>query len=197
MKQVTQVVLASGSPRRAELLIQLGVDFTVCVTDVDESRLEGELPRAYVRRLAAEKALAGLNLSSGKLPVLGADTVVLLDELILGKPDSSQEAAQMLHMMSGRDHFVLSAIALARAGAETEVVLNTTRVTFAEMPADFIEFYSSGTEPLDKAGAYAIQGQTGQFVSHIDGSYSSIMGLPLYETGVLLRSAGVLLQHAI
>jgi septum formation protein len=192
VKQRSKLLLASGSPRRSELLAQVGVTFEAVVTEVEEIRLPGEKPRDFVRRLAGEKALAGLELTGGTVPVLGADTVVLLDDDILGKPRDRQEAAAMLRAMSGRDHFVLSAVALATPEGGLEVSLNTTRVTFEDLPDDFIEWYCASDEPMDKAGAYAIQGRAGLFVSHVEGSYSGVMGLPLFETGRLLRAAGVL-----
>ncbi len=192
MKQHMQLLLASASPRRSELLAQIGLQFSVVITDIDETIRQGEAPRAYVKRLAAEKALAGLQLTQAESAVLGADTVVLLDERVLGKPRDREDAADMLRMMSGREHLVLSAVALARSVEQVDVVVNTTRVTFTDLPADFIEWYCSTDEPLDKAGAYAIQGKAGQFVSHVDGSYSGVMGLPLFETGQLLRAAGIL-----
>lgn len=192
MKQTMDIVLASGSARRTELLKQLGLRFSVLVTDIDESRTATETPTEYVTRMAIEKALAGWEMSRAGLPVLGADTVVLLDDLILGKPANRAEAASMLRMMSGREHQVLSAVALALSSGHAQVRLNITRVIFAEMPEDFISRYCAGDEPLDKAGAYAIQGQPGRFVSRIEGSYSGVMGLPLYETGCLLELAGVL-----
>ena len=192
MKQDTQIMLASGSPRRSELLTQIGLAFTVIVTNIDESERDGESPGEYVKRLAMEKALAGLKMSRLEIPVLGADTVVLLDDRILGKPANRSEAADMLRRMSNRDHLVLSAVALARTGPRVDVILNSTRVTFSTLPDEFINAYCSTDEPLDKAGAYAIQGRAGQYVSHIEGSYSGVMGLPLYETGTLLQAAGVL-----
>jgi septum formation protein len=192
MKQNTQLTLASASPRRSELLAQIGLEFSVVVTDVDETRQDGESPGAFVKRLAVEKALAGMQISGLETPVLGADTVVLLDDRILGKPVNRQEAADMLRLMSNREHLVLSAVALALSPTQVDVVLNTTRVVFAALPDEFIDWYCSTDEPLDKAGAYAIQGRAGQYVARVDGSYSGVMGLPLYETGVLLRSAGVL-----
>ena len=192
MKQEREILLASASPRRSELLTQLGLHFRVVVTDVDETRMADESPPEYVRRLAREKALAGLAMSDGELPVLGADTVVLLDEKILCKPKDRADAAEMLTMMSGREHQVLSAVALACSGDDVRVVLNTTRVVFGEFPSAFIDWYCSTDEPMDKAGAYAIQGSASQFIARIDGSYSGVMGLPLYETAALLRDAGVL-----
>jgi len=192
MKQLKPIVLASASPRRSELLSQVGIRFSVHVTDIDESLRADEKPADYVKRLAAEKATAGLALSQDSVSVLGADTVVLLDERILGKPADRSEAADMLRLMSNRDHLVLSAVALAQVKTQPDVVLNTTRVTFAELPEAFIQWYCSTDEPLDKAGAYAIQGRASRFVSRLEGSYSGVMGLPLYETCMLLRKAGVL-----
>lgn len=192
MKQPAQLLLASGSPRRAELLAQAGIRFRVCVTNVDESRLDGEAPDAHVRRLADSKARAGLEICGPGLPSLGADTVVLLDGDILGKPRDREAAATMLKRLSGRTHQVLSAVALAMPDGDTRQTLNTTRVTFAALPEPFIEWYCQTEDPTDKAGAYAIQGAVGQYVSHIDGSYSGVMGLPLFETCAMLRDAGVL-----
>jgi septum formation protein len=192
MKQNSPILLASGSPRRSELLSQAGIDFRVVVTDVDETRQGGESPESFVKRLAAEKALAGLHMSQTEMPVLGADTVVLLDDRILGKPASRQDAADMLRMMSNRGHQVLTAVALANAHEHVEVVLNSTRVVFDELPESFISWYTGTNEPMDKAGAYAIQGSAGQFISRVEGSYSGVMGLPLYETSKLLRVAGII-----
>jgi len=192
MRQGAKLLLASSSPRRRELLTQIGVAFEVIEPDVDETRLPDERPQDFVRRLAGEKALAGLEMSGRSAAVLGADTVVLLGDRILGKPADRGEAADMLRAMSGRDHHVLSAVALALPSGHLEVVLNTTRVTFADMPEDFITWYCATDEPLDKAGAYAVQGRAGRYVAHVDGSYSGVMGLPLYETGRLLQTAGVL-----
>lgn len=192
MNNNPSIILASGSARRKELLTQIGVSFSVLVTDTDESRREDEPPLDYVQRLALEKADAGRQLSGSDKPVLGADTVVLLDDLILGKPADREEAAGMLRMMSGRDHLVLSAVAINQATDGAQVLVNSTRVTFAKMPEEFIQRYCSSDEPLDKAGAYAIQGEPGMYVSRIEGSYSGVMGLPLFETGRLLAAAGVI-----
>ncbi len=191
MNDLTCILLVSQSPRRRELLKLIGVHFEVLSADIDESRLKDESPESYVNRLARDKALAGLYLAGNSKPALGADTIVLLDGEILGKPESRSHARTMLHNMSGRDHRVLSAVALARDPANVEQRLNTTRVTFSVIPPAWIEMYSELDEPMDKAGAYAIQGLAGQWVSHIEGSYSGVMGLPLFETAELLRSAGV------
>lgn len=193
MNQTKEIILASGSPRRTELLAQLGVNFSVLVTDIDESRRGAESPTEYVKRMAREKSLAGWQMSGAGLPVLGADTIVLLDDIILGKPDNREQAAEMLRMMSNRTHLVLSAVALTMDADHLELKLNTTRVTFSEMPEAFIRRYCCSEEPMDKAGAYAIQGLPGRYVSRIEGSYSGVMGLPLYETGCLLEFAGILI----
>ncbi len=192
MNKRHKILLASGSPRRRELLAQLPIDFEVLAMDVDESYIEGESPSDHVTRLARAKAMAGFNYLKGSLPALGSDTIVLLDGEILGKPKSRREAENMLGRLSGHSHQVYSAVAL-KASADTLLdALNVTRVTFAEMPSEWIRRYCQTDEPMDKAGAYAVQGGTGQFISHIDGSYSGVMGLPLFETAALLRGAGLI-----
>lgn len=192
MIQSETLLLASGSPRRAELLDQVGIRYRVLVTNVDELRLENEEPADFVRRLAAEKAAAGVELSPEPLPALGADTVVLLDDDVLEKQANLEESALMLERLSGREHQVLSAVALAMPGGTHRVALSVTSVTFAPMPKAFIHWYCAHIQTLDKAGAYAIQGPAGQFVSRIEGSYSGVMGLPLFETCALLRAFRVL-----
>ena len=192
MKSPHPILLASGSPRRRELLTQLMDEFEVAATDIDESLLEGETPRDYVSRLSRAKALAGYSLSGGRLPVLGSDTIVLLDDEILCKPESRKEAESMLGRLSGRTHEVYSGVALALDAETVLEAINITAVTFAEMPPAWIHKYCQGDEPMDKAGAYAVQGGTGQFISRIEGSYSGVMGLPLFETSQLLRRAGLL-----
>jgi septum formation protein len=191
MKQLHPLLLASGSPRRAELLDQLGIRYEIEVTDTDESRRNGESPDRYVQRLALEKAAAGRKTRNGSIPTLGADTVVLLEQEILGKPRSLAESAEMLARLSGHQHQVLSAVAVVAIGGMHRVALNTTRVTFAEMPDSFIQWYCDSFATMDKAGAYAVQGPAAQYISRIDGSYSGVMGLPLYETCSLLRALGV------
>jgi len=186
------ILLASASPRRRELLNQLAIDFEVAATDVDEAHLASESPLAYVLRLSRAKAMAGFNQSGGRMPVLGADTIVLLDGEILCKPESRPAAENMLQRLSGRTHQVYSAVALVLDSATVLDTVNITAVTFADMPAAWIRQYCQTSEPMDKAGAYAVQGGTGQFISRIDGSYSGVMGLPLFETAALLRHAGLL-----
>lgn len=192
MNLLHTILLASGSPRRRELLRQLAINFEVTVPDVDESIIAGETPREYVLRLSRAKALAGFTQCGGRLPVLGSDTIVLLDGDILGKPESRTEAESMLQRLSGRTHEVYSAVALALNPETVLEALNITAVTFGLMPAAWIRQYCEGDEPMDKAGAYAVQGGTGQYIRHIDGSYTGVMGLPLFETAQLLRSAGLL-----
>ncbi len=192
MNSSTMILLASASPRRQELLGQLDVRFTVAPANIDESILEGETPREHVVRLAREKALAGFEQNLGLMPALGSDTIVLLDGDILGKPASRAEAEIMLTRLSGQKHQVYSAVALAVAPDRVLEALNVTAVTFGEIPREWIQKYCKGEEPMDKAGAYAVQGGAGQFIRHIDGSYSGVMGLPLFETARLLREAGLL-----
>jgi len=192
MKSPHSILLASGSPRRRELLKQLVVEFEVAAADIDESLIEGESPRDYVLRLSCAKAMAGYKQSGGRLPVLGSDTIVLLDGEILCKPISSEEAESMLGRLSGRTHEVYSGVALALDAETVLEAINITSVTFGDVPLDWIRRYCQSDEPMDKAGAYAVQGGMGQFISRINGSYSGVMGLPLFETAQLLRSAGLL-----
>jgi len=192
MSSLHSILLASGSPRRRELLKQLAVEFEVATTDIDESILADETPRDYVLRLSREKALAGFALCGGAMPALGSDTIVLLEGVILGKPASRAEAEKMLQSLSGKVHHVYSAVALALTSDKVLDTLNITAVTFGEMPLDWIRQYCQSDEPMDKAGAYAVQGGTGQYIRHIEGSYSGVMGLPLFETAELLRRVGLL-----
>lgn len=189
MNSKQTILLASASPRRHELLGQLDIRFTIAPANIDESLADGETPRDYVVRMAREKALAGFEQNLGLLPALGSDTIVLLDDEVLCKPASRTEAESMLQRLSGRTHSVYSAIALALAADRVLEDLNITAVTFGDMPHDWIREYCKSEEPMDKAGAYAVQGGTGQFIRHIDGSYTGVMGLPLYETAKLLRQA--------
>jgi len=186
------MILASSSPRRRELLKQLEVTFKVAPADIDESIDEGETPTNYVLRMSREKALAGLAQNGGEIPALGSDTIVVLNDKILGKPESHTEAASMLMRLSGQTHHVYSAVALALQPDRILNALNVTAVSFGKMPMDWIKQYCQSDEPMDKAGAYAVQGGAGQYISRIDGSYSGVMGLPLYETAEILRQAGLL-----
>lgn len=184
--------LASASPRRRELLATLGVPVRVQPCEVDETPRTGEPPDAYVRRLARAKAQAAAKLST--LPTLGADTAVVLDGHILGKPRDADHAAGMLAALSGREHRALTAVAVeGPAGMLSACV--TTRVRMRDMsPAEISAYWHTG-EPAGKAGGYAIQGFAGAFVSEIHGSYSAVVGLPLYETAAMLRRQGVALWH--
>ena len=195
----TLIYLASRSPRRRELLKQIGVSFEVLVLrehpargpDVDESHLPGELPDDYVRRVCRAKADVGwdrvVQRRLRRFPVLAADTVVCVDEKILGKPADPADAARMLRLLSGREHRVLTAVALKLAD-RTELTVSESRVRFAELSEADIEAYVASGEASDKAGAYAIQGRAGAFIIELHGSYSGVMGLPLYETTQLLKT---------
>jgi len=187
-----QLILASASPRRRELLQQIGVRFRVVVAAVDESILPGEGAAAYVRRVARDKAAAVQARETAALPVLAADTAVVVEGEVLGKPGSRDEAARMLRRLSGRTHEVFSAVALVAAGQPTRDCLNVTRVTFAQLDPDWIETYCDTGESMDKAGAYGVQGRAAEKITRIEGSFSGVMGLPLYETCELLRRAEVL-----
>lgn len=185
-----RIYLASRSPRRAELLQQIGVEFVVLPSDIDESVYNAEAAADYVLRLARGKAEAcASKLGDIDMPVLAADTTVCLDGCILGKPESDTDAYVMLSTLSGSWHEVHTAIALAgRQGME--VLLSTTRVKMASLDHDVITAYIASGEPRDKAGAYGIQGLGGTLIERIEGSYSGVMGLPLFETAVLLRNYG-------
>jgi septum formation protein len=183
--------LASQSPRRRELLARLGLEFGMLDVDVPEQREPGEPPEDYVRRVAREKAGAGL-LEAVAVPgalVLGADTEVVLHDRVFGKPVDADDAAAMLRALSGRTHRVISAVSLVSAGREAQAV-SDSEVTFATLDNDDIAAYLSTDEWQGKAGAYAIQGRAQAFISHLSGSFSGVMGLPLYETAQLLRQFG-------
>lgn len=187
-RQDVRLVLASASPRRRELLEQIGVQFRVQAADIDESVLPGESPGDYTLRVARDKALAVLSSEGPALPVLGADTAVILGDRILGKPGSREEAAGMLSLLSGRTHQVYSAVAVAVSQQDVRQRLNITAVTFAELDAAWIESYIDTGDPMDKAGAYGVQGRAAERISRIDGSFSGVMGLPLYETSQLIEA---------
>jgi septum formation protein len=183
-----QIYLASNSPRRSELLTQIGVDFTVLPVDVDESRLPNETPIDYVQRVAIAKAQAAWNTLSelNRRPVLGSDTSVVLTDIILGKPINDDDARTMLQQISGRTHQVMTAVAVVTA-THIKCEVNISQVTFTAMTKSDIEWYIATQEGTDKAGAYAVQGLAALFIDQIQGSYSAIMGLPLRETGLLLQ----------
>ncbi|MBX3663189.1 MAG: septum formation inhibitor Maf [Burkholderiales bacterium] len=198
------VYLASRSPRRRELLRQIGVSFEVFQlreaaqrrADIDETPFPGEGPEDYVLRVARDKAQAAAAMVAARRvaphPVLAADTTVVLDDAILGKPADAADAARMLGLLSGRAHRVLTAVAVAR-GLAIDTRLSESQVWFRALAADEIRRYVASGEPNDKAGAYAVQGRAAAFITRIEGSYSGIMGLPLAETADLLRIHGILL----
>lgn len=191
-----KVYLASRSPRRGELLGQIGIDFDVLPSDVDEAVLGDEAPEHYVLRLAKEKALVCVQRLAERglplRPVLAADTTVCIDGMILGKPESDADAAAMLRRMSDRWHVVHTAVAVADRD-RVEVALSSTQVELALLSDADIDAYIASGEPRDKAGSYGIQGLAGTFVRRIEGSYSGVMGLPIYETAQLLKQFGVTL----
>ena len=189
--------LASASPRRRELLKQIGIRFEVISgIDIDESQHETETPERYVGRLARDKALAGYFRISSRLegeypnmpPVLGADTCITIDGDIVGKPASKDDGVAILQRLSGRSHKVLTAISLFD-GSKERYSLCQSIVSIKTLELDEIEHYWESGEPVDKAGAYAIQGIGARFVTHLQGSYSSVVGLPLYELSELLQSS--------
>lgn len=190
LNEPNKLILASASPRRRELLSLFDLDFDVEPAHIDESVLDGENPDAYVLRVAREKAQAIHDRRPGYY-VLGSDTAVVLDGASLGKPGDDEVARDMLRRLSGREHRVLSGVALVAPDGRVDERLSVTRVEFAELPADWIDRYVASGEPHDKAGAYGIQGAAGIWVRSISGSYSAVVGLPLFESGVLLRAAGL------
>jgi septum formation protein len=203
---VADIYLASRSPRRRELLKQIGVRFEPLITrlaaprgpDVDELQHAGESPDVYVERIAREKAEFALKVLGMRSmlvrPVLSADTIVILDGVILGKPADAAEAATFLRRLSGTKHEVRTSVAVAQAiGHKTKLVQRTSvsSVQFKALTDDEIAQYVATGEPMDKAGAYGIQGYAGLFVERLEGSYTGVMGLPLYETAELLRQVGI------
>jgi septum formation protein len=184
--------LASQSPRRRELLDQLGLDYGVLDVDVPERREPGEPPADYVSRVAREKAGAGLLkvMAAPRAVVLAADTEVVLDDTVYGKPADARDAARMLGELAGRTHRVISALWVLDAGREEHAV-SVSEVRFGALDAGAIDAYVATGEWQGKAGAYGIQGRAGAFVEHLAGSYTGVMGLPLYETAALLRRFGV------
>ncbi len=179
------LILASGSPRRSEILRSVGWNFEKIVPDVDESEIEGELPGDYVRRLAKTKAQAVANKRT-QMPVLGADTTVVIDGKIIGKPFDLEDARSMIEMLSGRWHEVLTGVVLVKDG-ETREGLQTTRVKFVKLNTAEIDFLVNEGGPLDKAGAYAVQAQAALFIEEIQGDYWNVVGLPISLVYRLLR----------
>ena len=179
------LILASASPRRKALLSLLVQDFQVRAADVDENPLQGEKPRDLAARLAQSKAEAVYAQAGPRFRVLGGDTVVAVDEVTLGKPQDATEARGMLAMLSGRSHQVFSAVAICDESGIRHQISETT-VVFRELTAETIEEYCASKDPYDKAGGYGIQGEAGSFVVRLDGSYSGVVGLPLWHTHSLL-----------
>jgi septum formation protein len=184
------LILASASPRRSELLRQIGVRHRVQVANVIEQRAPGETVEQCVRRLAEAKARAVALTTSSSLPVLGADTAVVVDDHFLGKPTERDAALGMLAQLSGRSHRVLTAVALWHE-TRAAISISESIVTFRTLSRAECERYWDSGEPRDKAGAYAIQGLAAEFIAELRGSYSGVMGLPLFETAELLRRAAV------
>ena len=184
------VILASRSPRRVELLKQLGIDSMIMPADIDESVMVGEAPADYVQRVARQKVMAiakHLKSEYANLPVLAADTTVALDDEILGKPQNDADAFNMLKKLSGSKHAVHTAVAISYKG-KVKVVLSSTMVEMMPLSNAIINAYLQSGEHHDKAGSYGIQGKAGAWIKHIEGSYTGVMGLPLYETALLLNT---------
>ncbi len=186
----SDIILASASPRRSELLEQIGVRFTILATDIDESRLNNESPDDYVSRLALEKSRAGFSRQDKALPSLGADTIVVCERQIFGKPKDQADAAAMLMALSGKVHTVMSAVAVSQ-GPCSSSRLTKTLVRFRTISQSECQTYWQTGEPQGKAGGYAIQGRGAIFVDHIEGSYSAVVGLPLSETAEILGEFGI------
>lgn len=201
MQLEPRIYLASKSPRRRELLTQIGVRFDLMLfrgppredSETDETPLPGEAPETYARRVALAKALHGARLIAWRKliarPILAADTTLDVDGEIVGKPRDGADATAILERLSGRSHRVITAVALAHGGA-SECLANVSEVRFRNLDTEEIRRYVASAEPLDKAGAYGIQGRAAMFVAEIRGSHSGIVGLPLCETSLLLRKFG-------
>ena len=193
MSNTPDIYLASKSPRRRELLEQIGLSYEVVEGEIDETPVPNETPEVYVERLAIAKSRAGYNSVMSKsgvvsAPVLGSDTTVTIDGEVLGKPRTAEHAREMLERLSGRQHHVLTAIALTVAPTRVRSAVSSTSVQFRPLQTQEIDAYWATGEPADKAGAYAIQGKASVFVTRINGSYSGVVGLPLYELHHLLNT---------
>ena len=186
----TTIILASASPRRTQLLTELGIEHEVQPADIDETPQPLEPPLVYVQRMAAAKAQAGSHQASGNSAVLAADTIVVADGLILGKPVDEQHGLEMLARLSGRTHQVVTAVCL-RHGVRQAAALVSTQVAFRSVSLQEARSYWQSGEPRDKAGGYGIQGAAAAFVSKIDGSYTGVIGLPMVETRALFQSLGL------
>ncbi len=192
MNEPAQIILASASPRRRELLSQIGVRVMVQAVDIDETQKHNEPVMAYVQRLAMEKAQRGFDTirNDNKLPVLGSDTIVEIDGLILGKPENRQQAKKMLQQLSAQKHTVHTSVAIVTEG-KSLIDTSSTQVLFKTLKDQEIDLYLATGEADDKAGSYAIQGIAAQFIKNINGSFSGVMGLPLFETAELLKQCGI------
>ena len=190
-----EIILASASPRRRQLLDQIGVSYIVYPVDIDETPVVKENPQDYVKRLAAEKSAVCTKFVNSDLPVLAADTSVVIDGEILGKPRNEVDAVTILNQLSGNTHSVYSAVSMRKPGTLDEqghsLILSETRVRFKTLSVKEIQTYWQTGEPKGKAGSYAIQGLASVFVESIEGSFSGVVGLPLFETAVLLSKQGI------
>jgi septum formation protein len=183
-----RLILASASPRRKEILASAGLNFEVCPSAIDEAPLAGERPEDYARRVARDKALSVAAQTPAGSLVLGADTIVVADEEILGKPRDAADAARMLRILSGVSHQVITGVCIVRAPAELIALRHeTTAVTFRDLDDDEISNYVASGEPLDKAGAYGIQGLASKFVTRVEGCYFNVVGLPVALVYELLK----------
>ncbi|MFT5837837.1 MAG: septum formation protein [Flavobacteriales bacterium] len=185
------LVLASQSPRRAELLKQIGVTFSQYSVDIDETVRVDEKPEAYVKRMAQEKSSEGYKRAQASHFVLGADTIVVTNNNILGKPKDKNDGMRMLNILSDNTHKVFTGVTITSAKQQKTVIVET-KVCFGPLSTQQIERYWQTGEPKDKAGGYGIQGLGGQFVKYIKGSYSAVVGLPLYQTRILLTEFGII-----
>ena len=192
MNSSAQIILASASPRRRELLEQIGVVAIVQSVDIDEIQQDHESAIKFVQRLAMEKAQTGFETINNKdmLPVLGSDTIIEVDTMVLGKPENRQQAKEMLELLSDRKHTVHSSVAIV-THEEKLIETSSTQVHFKVLAEEEVDSYLATGESDDKAGSYAIQGRAAQFIKSINGSYTGVMGLPLYETVQLLKRCGV------
>ena len=191
-----RLVLASASPRRAELLRAAGFECDVMPSEVDETMDPEETPDGYVRRVAQQKAEAVAQSVPGRL-ILSADTVVVIDNQVLGKPSDEKDARRMLRLLSGREHLVMTGVCLIQAHegtTRTQIVVARTLVEFAPLSDLEIRWYIDSGEPWDKAGAYAVQGLASRFVTRIEGSYSNVVGLPVAEVYAMCTRAGILVS---
>jgi len=180
-----KIALASRSPRRRELLEQIGIEYEIIDIDIDENWDGRETPENYVRRIASEKARAGKALLKNNIPVLAADTAVVLEGHILGKAKTRNDAVSMLKQLSGKTHDVLSAVCVINT--QEQIKVSISKVTFKTLSKEEINHYADSDEPIGKAGGYAIQGKAAVFIERLEGSYSGVMGLPLFETQQLLN----------